>query len=67
MDLEKHQVEGLLDIHVGPLDKDDVAEHCKALVLEIPHFPRQVVSYQVGTGWDGEELLVQVYWSMLGT
>lgn len=62
MDLEKHQAEGLLDVHVEPLDKDDVAEHCKAWVLDIHHFP-----YQVGIGWDGEEQMVPVYWGMLGT
>lgn len=66
MDLEKHQEGRLLDIHMEPLDKDDVAERCKALVLDMRHFPWQVVSYQVGTGQDGEELLLQVHWDMLG-
>lgn len=62
MDLEEHQEEELLDIHMEPLDKDDVAERCKALVLDIRHF-----SQQVGTGRDGEEILVQVHWGTLGT
>lgn len=61
MDLEKHQG-GLLDIHMEPLGKDDVAERCKASVLDIGHFP-----WQVGTGWGGEELLVQVHRRTLGT
>lgn len=48
MDHDKRLEEGLSDIHMEPPDKDDVAEHCKALVLDRHHFPWLVVSYQVG-------------------
>lgn len=48
MDQDKRLEEGLSDIHMEPPDKDDVAEHCKALVLDRHHFPWLVVLYQVG-------------------
>lgn len=48
MDWDKRLEEGLLDIHMEPPDKDDVAEDCKALVLDRHHFLLLVVSYQVG-------------------
>lgn len=67
VDLEKHQEGGVLDIHMEPLDKDDAAERCKALVLDIRCFPGQAVAYQLGTGQDKEELLGKVHWGMLGT
>lgn len=48
MDLDKHLEEGLPDIHMEPQDKDDGAEPCKPLVLDLHHFPWLLVSYQVG-------------------
>lgn len=49
MDLEKHLKEGLPDIHMEPQDNDDEME---VLVLDIQHFPWEVVSYQLGSGQD---------------